>query len=101
MSNLFMKELQKWGNLTETENGAVAVKSTLDNIVDLFGTIGSMRENNYHKPASVNNELLPMFAKAMQENKELAIKTLFYARDCRGGMGEKEVFKTVIISSMK
>ena len=32
MSNLFMKELQKWGNLTETENGAVAVKSTLDNI---------------------------------------------------------------------
>lgn len=101
MSNLFMKELQKWGNLTETENGAVAVKSTLDSIVDLFGTIGSMRENNYHKPASVNKELLPMFAKAMQENKELAIKTLFYARDCRGGMGEKEVFKTVMLALLK
>lgn len=101
MSNLFMKELQKWGNLTTTENGAVAVKSTLDSVVDLFGTIGSMRENNYHKPASVNKELLPMFAKAMQENKELAIKTLFYARDCRGGMGEKEIFKTVMLALLK
>lgn len=101
MSNLFMKELQKWGNLTKTENGAVAVKSTLDSVVDLFGTIGSMRENNYHKPASINQELLPMFAKAMQENKELAMKTLFYARDCRGGMGEKEVFKTVMLALLK
>jgi len=101
MSNVFMKELQKWGNLTETENGAIAVKSTLDSVVDLFGTIGSMRENNYHEPASVNKELLPMFAKAMQENKELAMKTLFYARDCRGGMGEKEVFKTVILALLK
>lgn len=101
MSNVFMKELQKWGNLTETENGAIAVKYTLDSVVDLFGTIGSMRENNYHEPASVNKELLPMFAKAMQENKELAMKTLFYARDCRGGMGEKEVFKTVILALLK
>lgn len=101
MSNLFMKELQKWGNSTKTENGAMAVKSTLDSVVDLFGTIGSMRENNYHKPASVNKELLPMFAKAMQENKELAMKTLFYARDCRGGMGEKEVFKTVMLALLK
>lgn len=101
MSNVFMKELQKWGNLTETENGAIAVKSTLDSVVDLFGTIGSMRENNYHEPASVNKELLPMFAKAMQENKELAMKTLFYARDCRGGMGEKEVFKTVMLALLE
>ena len=101
MSNLFMKELQKWGNLTETENGAVAVKSTLDSIVDLFGTIGSMRENNYHEPASVNKKLLPMFAKAMQENKELAMKTLFYARDCRSGMGEKEVFKSIMLALLK
>lgn len=101
MSNVFMKELQKWGNLTETENGAIAVKSTLDSVVDLFGTIGSMRENNYHEPASVNKELLPMFAKAMQENKELAMKTLFYARDCRGGMGEKEVFKTIMLALLE
>ena len=101
MSNVFMKELQKWGNLTETENGAIAVKSTLDSVVDLFGTIGSMRENNYHEPASVNKELLPMFAKAMQENKELAMKTLFYVRDCRGGMGEKEVFKTIMLALLE
>ena len=101
MSNVFMKELQKWGNFTETENGAIAVKSTLDSVVDLFGTIGSMRENNYHEPASVNKELLPMFAKAMQENKELAMKTLFYVRDCRGGMGEKEVFKTIMLALLE
>lgn len=101
MSNVFMKELQKWGNLTETENGAIAVKSTLDSVVDLFGTIGSMRENNYHEPASVNKELLPMFAKAMQENKELAMKTTFYVRDCRGGMGEKEVFKTIMLALLE
>lgn len=101
MSNVFMKELQKWGNLTETENDAIAVKSTLDSVVDLFGTIGSMRENNYHEPASVNKELLPMFAKAMQENKELAMKTLFYVRDCRGGMGEKEVFKTIMLALLE
>lgn len=98
MSTQFMKELEKMANLTETENGAVAVKSTLDSVVDLFGTIGSMREPKYHKPANINKELLPLFIKAMQENQELAMKTLFYARDCRGGMGEKEVFKTVMLA---
>lgn len=98
MENKFMQELQKWGNLTTTENGAVAVKSTLDSVVDLFGTIGSMREYTYQGRAKVNKELLPMFSKAMQENKELAMKTLFYARDCRGGMGEKEIFRYVMLA---
>ena len=87
----FMDLLKKENNFTTTENGAVAVKSTLNNVVDFFGTVGSLRASGKEKEKGIYES----FLLAYEEDKELAIKSLFYTRDCRGGMGEKAVFKNI------
>ena len=40
--------------------------------------------------------LLTFSSKAFFQNKELALRALFYARDVRGGQGERDVFKASI-----
>lgn len=87
---MFMKLVEQTLNKTKTENGADAVKSTGNDVINLFSRIGSLRGVGNYIDFDV---LLNLFLKAYSTNKELAVKTLFYARDCRGGMGEKYVFK--------
>lgn len=76
-------------NRAYTENGSLAVKSTKNPLIDLFGTIGAGRNLD-------EDELFNIFMDSYKYDKESTIRTLFYARDCRGGMGEKKVFKDII-----
>ena len=89
MTNLFSKAISIESNKTKTENGANAFKSTNDSLVDLFGVIGSLRGRD-------KKEIEDLFAKAHAEDPLLAIKMAFYARNIRGGLGERETFKTII-----
>ena len=88
MNNAFVSNMQKENNWTLTENGALAMKSTNSDIVDLFGTIGSLRS----RPAS---EVERLFSKAFAEDKLLATKMAFYARNVRGGLGERDTARTI------
>lgn len=76
-----------------TENGAVAHKSTLSAVVDLYQLVGSSRNHveNIHDA----------FLKAVKENKDLAVRTLLHARDIRGGMGERAVGRKMLQISIK
>lgn len=76
-------------NFTETENGAVALKSTKSGLLDAFGTLGAMRTND-------EAEIIKTFNLAFAEDKELAMKLLFYIRDIRGGQGERRVFRVIM-----
>jgi hypothetical protein len=78
-------------NVTLTDNGMVTNNTTLNKCVDLFFSIGSMRGKSKDKVVRV-------FEEAFNENPLVASKVLFWARDVRGGSGERKVFRDVISS---
>ena len=88
MTNSTMKKNQT-NSFTYTENGAICLSSTGNRLVDLFGTIGALRN-------AEDNRKLKLFEDAVQENKELAAKILFYGRDIREGLGERDTFRTML-----
>ena len=85
----FATALQNESRKTFTENGATAYNTTSNACLDLFGTIGSLRDRD-------DVEVERLFAEAFTEDKLLATRILFYARDIRGGLGERRVFRLLI-----
>lgn len=85
----FAEAAKKKENFTRTENGAVAIKSTGDACLDLFGTVGSLRNAD-------DGRIFRLFADAYSENPVMATKIVFYARDIREGLGERETFRKLI-----
>ena len=69
-----------------TQNGMKARASTANAGVDLFYTIGASRGKN----------IIPQFTAAYVENADLALRIVQWARDVRGGAGEREIFRQVL-----
>lgn len=86
MDNTFIKKLKEKTNFTNTENGGIAYKSTLNKVYDLFALGGAYRNRT-------NDDCILLFKNAFNEDKILALKCLFYLRDCRGGQGERKFFR--------
>ena len=78
--------LKAAANRTQTENGAVTYISTESYCLDLFATIGALR-------GADDQEIILRFQRAYAEDPLLAMKILFFARDIRGGLGERRVFR--------
>ena len=81
--------MKKEANKTETLNGATTYISSGKYCLDLFASIGASRNLD-------EKEIVKRFHRAFCEDKNLAMKILFYARDIRGGLGERKVFRTII-----
>lgn len=71
-----------------TENGAATFASSLNTNVDLFFRVGASRG----KAAEVTR----LFKQAQNENPSLAIRIALWARDARGGAGEREIFRSML-----
>ncbi len=84
-----LKFLKNIMNRTFTENGAVTPRSTGSECLNLFATIGALR-------SQTDTEIENRFMRAFAEDPDPAMKILFYARDIRGGLGERSVFRTIL-----
>ena len=86
-----LNELKAEANRALTENGAAAYLTTESDCLDLFATVGALRREK-------DGEIIDRFRRAYAEDPDLAMKILFFARDVRGGLGERRVFRTALRS---
>jgi hypothetical protein len=87
MKNSLLAAMQT--NDSTTENGMITNSTSLNSCVDLFFQIGAMR-------GADKTRLINVFTKAFGENPLNAMRLLFWARDVRGGAGERQIFKDLI-----
>jgi len=72
---------------TRTTNGMKAHVSTSNALVDLFFKIGASRGTN----------IVPQFTAALAQNKDLALRIAAWSRDVRGGAGERQLFRDILV----
>ena len=84
----FSEILEQELNKSTTENGANALTSTLNPVLDAFGSLGAMR-------LVPEDRIIETFKRAYAANKQLAMRLLFYIRDIRGGQGERNTFRVL------
>ena len=70
-----------------TANGMKARKSTAKATVDLFYNIGASRGKN----------ITGAFTAAYVENPDVALRIAQWARDVRGGAGERQLFRDILV----
>jgi hypothetical protein len=70
-----------------TENGMLARKSTANALVDLFFKAGASRGKDITKE----------FTAALVEDQDLALRLALWLRDARGGAGERELFRQIMV----
>jgi hypothetical protein len=70
-----------------TENGMLARKSTANALVDLFFKAGASRGKNITRE----------FTAALVEDQDLALRLALWLRDARGGAGERELFRQIMV----
>ena len=80
-----------FSNDSLTNNGAVTHSTAGNFCIDLFFIAGASRTMS-------EQDILLAFSRAYQEDKLTAIKILFWARDARGGAGEKRFFQLIMRS---
>lgn len=70
-----------------TTNGMKARQSTSDACVDLFFKVGASR----------GKDIIPIFVAALVENEDIALRIALWLRDIRGGAGERELFRQILL----
>lgn len=86
----FMTNMQQLNddqlNRSITENGAIGYKTTGKALLDLNFSVSSLRN-------LPDDQVIEKFMTAFDEDPELTVKWLFFARDVRQGMGERRLFR--------
>ena len=86
MENKFLQHLKEETNLGYTENGAIKRNNTMNAVYDLFALGAAYRNRS-------DNDVLTLFSAAFEEDRDLALKCLFYIRDIGEGSGERRFFR--------
>lgn len=84
-----IEKLKRYMNLTTTENGGFANRTTLDPLVDFFSHAGAMRSRS-------EDDIVSLFDRSFKVEPLLTLRALFYFRDIRGGQGERRLFRVIL-----
>ena len=84
-----LNELKQEAALSLTQNGGLTYSTSGTDCLDLFFRAGAMRWRSA-------KEIRRVFLRAYAEDPLLTAKILFYARDVRGGLGERRFFRTAL-----
>lgn len=76
--------------MRKTANGAVTLSTTYNACVDLFAMVGAARNHP--------GQAVQQFERAYAENPGLALRIALWARDARGGAGERTTFRNILHS---
>ena len=71
-------------NVSVTENGAVGYRTSGKELLDINFAVASLRRAD-------PKDIYDRFMRAFFEDKVTAMKWLFFARDVRGGLGERRL----------
>ncbi len=86
--------LKNESNMTYTENGGTAYRSTESFCLDMFFKAGAMRN-------STAEEIADVVTRAYAEDPDKTMKIVFFARDARGGLGERRFFRCAVSALVK
>lgn len=86
--------LKNESNMTYTENGGTAYRSTESFCLDMFFKAGAKRN-------STADEIADMVTRAYAEDPDKTMKIIFFARDARGGLGERRFFRCAVSALVK
>lgn len=75
---------------TLTQNGAIAYETSGKALLDFNFAVTALR-------SASEKEITEMFSRAFYEEPHVAVKFLFWLRDCRGGNGERRIFRVCLI----
>lgn len=87
--NAMQNTLNDEFNVSISENGAIGYRTSGKELLDLNFAVASLR-------GASEQENIDKFTKAFFEDKILAMKWLFFARDVRGGLGERRLFRVIL-----
>jgi len=86
MNKNFATAVQDTEFETTTTNGMKTFTTSCDNLVNLFFAIGASR----------GKDVTSSFERAFQDDHVLAVKIALWARDVRGGAGERKIFRDIL-----
>ena len=89
--NAFVEAVKTVPKTVRTDNGMKTLESSMSDLVDLFFTVGASR----------GKDLSTQFARALAQDETLALRLLMWARDVRGGAGEREVVRKILLNLEK
>lgn len=83
----FAEAVKKTPAVSRTENGMKAKAHSGNALVDLFYKIGASR----------GKSVIAEFERAFQEDPNIAMKIALWSRDVRGGAGERQIFRDILV----
>lgn len=83
----FAEAVKSTPKVARTENGMKAKAHSGNALVDLFYKIGASR----------GKSVTADFERAFQEDSDVAMKIALWSRDVRGGAGERQIFRDILL----